>query len=248
MNCVLRWLSSSVGITAGIHRVCSTVSKCWSFPCSAEKFPRDTEHSGDRELQPVKQWVGKVVRRAEGFVWPSWYHNNGRAGAYGRNERWGRWVCRRGSTVVTCMARLEKYRDVSDKSCRVVVVVHTSELRSIPGISHSTRVNVSVTFHAHSLAVCCCRTAASVCRASAGVVCPGRSVFSAVLRCARQQQQWCCNHDASTWCHPWSYQSHREGLLQQLSAILHNYCMNICSRFLCCCCLSAVLSLFGKTL
>jgi len=186
IKCVLRWLPSSVGITAGIHRVRSTVPKCWSIACSTQKFPWDTEHSSYWQLQPVQQRVDEVVRWAEGPVWPSWHRDHGRARADSRNKGWRNWVCWWDSPVVTCMASLEKYWHFGDKSCWVIVIC-ASKLRSISGISHGTRVDVSGSVYAHSLAVCCRGTAASVCRAAAGVVRPGCSFFDAVLCCTHQQ-------------------------------------------------------------
>lgn len=185
INCVLRWFSSSMGITAGIHRVCSALPKCRSFTSSTQKFSRDTEHSSHWRFQSVEQWVDEVVRRAEGSVWPSGYYNHGRAGACGRNKRRGEWVCRRGGPVVACVACLEKHRHVGDKSCRVVV--GESELCSIASISHCTCLDISGTFYTHSLPVCCCGTPTSVCRTAASIVRPCRSFFSSILRGTRQQ-------------------------------------------------------------
>ena len=45
LTCVFRWLSPSMGIAVGIHRVSSVVPECWGVACSTEKFSWDPEHS-----------------------------------------------------------------------------------------------------------------------------------------------------------------------------------------------------------
>ena len=179
-----------MGITAGIYRVRSAVPECRSFASVAEKFPRDTEHSGHRQLQLAEQRVDEIVRRAEGAVRPSRHHNHGRAGADGWNERRGGWVRGRGGAVVARVAGVEKHRHVGDELCRVTGASCSSELRSVAGFSRGARHDVSGALCAHSLAVRCRRTAATVCSAAAGSVCPGCGFVDAVLcRTGQQQQQ-----------------------------------------------------------
>jgi len=180
---VLRWLSSSLGITVGVHWVSSTVPKCWSVTCRTKEFPRDTEHSGHGQPQSVDQWGGEIVRWTEDSVWPPWYHNHRRARASVGSERWRSWFCRRGSTMVACMACMEKHWNFGDKPVRDCA----AELCTITGISHGTCVDVSGTVCTHSLAVCRRWTPATVCDTAACSVRPCGSIVNAILCCTSQQ-------------------------------------------------------------